>query len=239
MLRGTLVAILSLALATNTYAAPVAIPFTGLAADVHVARDAIFPIIEIRVSGDISRPPHASSLGLTYNRKRRRVKHQGKLVDGNEKLIPETRLERLVVGSVMLKLRLSLAKHLEKLVDGSATLSPAKRRGRPEDGSARRRRGRRRGRQVDGSENLAKRQGRQADGNWRRGEPHWIPSPRRIGQAQLVMTLVEQDCCGERVSVSVERMRSLLRQERRKGSPRTIGATVATGPESRNVLSFP
>jgi hypothetical protein len=48
------VAALSLAAALNVIAAPIAIPFTGLSADLHMKRDSLFPVLEVRVSRTVS-----------------------------------------------------------------------------------------------------------------------------------------------------------------------------------------
>ena len=50
MLKRTLLAMLSLSMATSICAAPIAIPFTGMTADVHMKKNSIVPIIAIRVS---------------------------------------------------------------------------------------------------------------------------------------------------------------------------------------------
>jgi len=48
MLRGTLVGLLSLSLVASSFAAPVAIPFTGLSADIHMKRESLIPVISIK-----------------------------------------------------------------------------------------------------------------------------------------------------------------------------------------------
>jgi len=50
MFKSTIVALLSLSMAFSAYAAPIAIPFTGLSADIHMERRS-FPTIEVRAVG--------------------------------------------------------------------------------------------------------------------------------------------------------------------------------------------
>ena len=40
----------SLSMVSSTFAAPVAIPYTGLTADIHMKKDKMFPVIAINVS---------------------------------------------------------------------------------------------------------------------------------------------------------------------------------------------